>query len=306
MLKVAETFKPDLIRVHSPYYLGIASLTVGRLLGIPTVACFHHSFETFLGARWTEMKLLGKFTHVITVSEFSRKQLISLDARLSKRSTVIYNGISEVFRPKQDDMSSWKRKQGLPVENPLFVTTGSLIPRKNILWLVDLMAAWIQARNPGVLVIAGDGPERTKIARKIASRGLDRHVVLWGAVDDETLVLLLQAADVFLFPSLIEGFGFAAAEALACGTPVIVSDRGALPEVVKHDHTGFVLPLHHGFTPWIEAMKILISDSTTRRTMAKAGLADIRERFYWDRAGLEVIGVYEQVIKRGPGYASFP
>jgi len=303
MLKAAKTFRPDLIRVHSPYYLGIASLAVGRLLNIPIVACFHHSFENFRGAHWTERKLLDKFSHVITVSDFSRRQLLNLNIRLSAKTTVIYNGVSRKFLPNQvGNMSSWKREHCLPIDCPLFVTVGSLIPRKNTLWLIDLMAAWIQARNPGLLVIVGEGPESNKIAASIASHGLDQHVVHWSTVNDDTLVALLQAADVFLFPSLVEGFGLAAVEALACGTPVIVSNKGALPEVVRHGSTGYVLPVDQGVTPWIEAMKILVSNSSTQCAMAKAGLADARERFSWDRAGLEVIAVYERVIQRTRGY----
>jgi glycosyltransferase involved in cell wall biosynthesis len=298
VLLAARAFKPDLIRVHSPYCLGLAALAVGRLFEIPTVACFHHSFEEFRGARWTEKSLMSRFTHVVTVSEFSKTQLVRLDERTRDKVSVVYAGVSKKFRPQQGDTLSWKCEHGLPVDKPLFVTVGSLIPRKNIGFLIDLMAAWILGGNRGILVIVGDGPEHANLQRKISQCGLAQRIRLWNSINDETLVSLLQAASLFLFPSLMEGFGLAPAEALACGTPAIVSDRGALPEIVRHGQTGFVLPIDRGYEPWLEAMRVLVSDPDRRFELAAAAVADIRDRFDWDRAAHQVIEVYERVVRK--------
>jgi len=297
LLSAALNFQPDVIRVHSLNSLGLVCLMVGNLLGIPTVAHFHHSFETNQGTAWAERTLIQRFTRVVTVSEASRQQLVNLNPELRPKCTVVYNGVSQHFRPSSDDMSAWRANYQLPTDEPLFVAVGALIPRKNFQWLIRLIATWVNSGFPGRLVIAGEGPERKNLEHEVRSRGLVDYVRLWGRIDEQTNVALLQSADVFLLPSLMEGFGFAAAEALACGTPVIVSDRGALPEVVKHGETGFVLPVDRGFTPWIDSLRRLISDPNLRAEMSVKARKDVRKRFVWDRSASEVIAVYRQAVQ---------
>jgi len=300
LLAAARRFKPDVIRVHSPACLGLASLAVSRLTGIPTVGSFHHRFERFRGARLTEKHLLSRFSHVVTVSEFSRHQLVELDEALSAKSSVIYNGVSSQFGPRAET-ADWKQRLGLRPDEPLFVTAGALIARKNIEWLLRVMRAWAEAGNPGLLVVIGEGRERRRLLRSIHEQGLTDRVALWGAVDDETLVSVIRAADAFLSSSLMEGFGLAVAEALACGTPTLVSDRGALPEVVRHGRTGFVLPLDRGLEPWLEAMRQVVTDPDARRTMGAEAARDAAERFDWDRAATELTHVYEHVVRAVEG-----
>ena len=302
LLAEAKRFCPDLIRVHSPYAFGLACLVVGRLCRIPTVASFHHSFETFTGSAWTERYLLCHFSHVTTVSRFALSQLAQLDPCLSAKSSVVYNGVSSRFAPKDYDIAGWRRARGLQPASPLFSTVGSLIPRKNTVWLVELMAAWIEAGHEGELVIVGNGPEKALLARKIAESGLEGWIHLWGTVSDADHLSLLRASTAFLLPSLMEGFGLAPAEALACGTPAIVSDCGALPEVVTDGVTGFVRPIDRGAGPWIETMTWLCHDDALRAQMGQAAAADVRQRFNWDRAGRETAAIYERVVQNMTGH----
>ena len=88
----------------------------------------------------------------------------------------------------------------------------------------------------------------------------------------------------------------APAEAMACSTPAIVSDRGALPEVVRNGESGYVLPVDQGAEPWLRAMERLCDDRGLRARMAAAALADVRERFSWERAGRETDATFQRVI----------
>ena len=94
----------------------------------------------------------------------------------------------------------------------------------------------------------------------------------------------------------MEGFGLAVAEAMACGTPAIVSNKGALPEVVSHRKTGFVLPINQGPEPWISAMISLSDDSALCKFYGEAAESRINDMFTWERAGTETEAVYQQVV----------
>jgi glycosyltransferase involved in cell wall biosynthesis len=81
----------------------------------------------------------------------------------------------------------------------------------------------------------------------------------------------------------MEGFGFVPAEAMACGTPAIVSDCGSLPEIVKHGETGFVLPVAGNSCAWVETMRQLVHDPQLRVRVGSNATSDVRMRFNWDR-----------------------
>jgi L-malate glycosyltransferase len=91
---------------------------------------------------------------------------------------------------------------------------------------------------PSKLVLVGDGPERSECERLCRTLGICEHVRFLGK--QERLVDILTASDIFLIPSQSESFGLAALEAMACGLPVISSSVGGLPELVKHNETGFI------------------------------------------------------------------
>lgn len=294
ILKASRAFRPDVIRVHSPYTVGLATLAVSRIFRVPAVASFHHSFERFPGARWTERRLFPRFARVTTVSEFSRRQIEGIAPGIETRTSVVYNGVAGMFRPGSGGAVEWRAAQGLEV--PLFVAVGALVPRKNYAWLVDVMASWAREGRPGTLVICGEGPERTDIEHRIRRSGLEGRVHLWGIVDDAALVSLLQAADALLHPSLMEGFGLAPVEALACGTPAVVSDRGSLPEIVDDGRTGFVRPLNA--PAWLDALEA-VKDPSRRAAMGVSAAREARERFSWDRAAREMTQVFDSAASKG-------
>jgi N-acetyl-alpha-D-glucosaminyl L-malate synthase BshA len=113
-------------------------------------------------------------------------------------------------------------------------------PVKRITDVVEVFAR-IQARVPARLVMVGDGPERSRAAERAEALGVSDRVLFLGkhaSVDE-----LLACADLFLLPSRNESFGLAALEAMACGTPVIATNTGGLPEVMVHGETGFLFDL---------------------------------------------------------------
>lgn len=291
LLRSAVLWKPDLIRVHSPYALGPAAILAGCLTGIPVVGNFFHLGEPAALQRLTEQWLPPFFDQLNTPGEFTRFQLLARHPRLESRIFLTPCGISEHFFASEKPREPY-------ADGPLFVHVGGLIPRKNLRWLIALFGAWVAQGGPGRLWIVGEGPERPRLEHDISTGGLGERIRLTGRLSDADTLGLLARAELFISPSLMEGFGLAVGEALAQGLPALVSDRGGLPEAVAHGKTGFVLSVDKGFSPWLEAMQRLIADPGLRRRMGAEARAEARARFRWDAVAIQVVSAWRQICRR--------
>jgi glycosyltransferase involved in cell wall biosynthesis len=171
-----------------------------------------------------------------------------------------------------------------------------LTARKNHAFLLQVMQAWLQRGRDGFLIVTGEGELAQWLKSQARAAEVDKRVLFLGYLPQDELCRVFAASTAFLFPSRMEGFGMAPAEAMACSTPAIVSDRGALPEVVRNGESGYVLPVDQGAEPWLRAMERLCDDRGLRARMAAAALADVRERFSWERAGRETDATFQRVI----------
>jgi N-acetyl-alpha-D-glucosaminyl L-malate synthase BshA len=149
----------------------------------------------------------------------------------------------------------------------------------------------VRDRYRAKLVLAGDGPERARLAQQAAEADLTEHVEILGEQDD--VRELLSVADVFLLPSAQESFGLAAAEAMACGTPVVASRVGGLPEVITHGETGF-LHAPADLDGMAASALALLTDSALRHRLSQAARATIVERYCEQR----IVPMYEEFYAR--------
>lgn len=160
---------------------------------------------------------------------------------------------------------------------------------KRVTDVVDVFAR-VNAAVPSVLVMVGDGPDRHDAEQEARRLGVDRHVHFLGKID--SVAPLLAAADLFLLPTDAESFGLSALEALASGTPVIGTNVGGLPEVVRDGETGVLCGV--GDVAGMSAAAIaLLSDEGKWRRMSDAGARDARVRFAKD----DVVERYEKLYE---------
>jgi glycosyltransferase involved in cell wall biosynthesis len=209
---------------------------------------------------------------VVTVSEHSKRQLIRYKVARSEKIHVVPNGGDHVLRTPPDGMVL--AKYGLE-EGRYFLAFGSNISHKNTELL--LKANSLRERNlePMVLVGANEGSVFRSSGPLTGQR-----VKSVGRVRESELRALYQNASAFLLPSLTEGFGLPAAEAMACGCPVIASNGGALPEVVGD--AGVLLDPQNPQL-WARAMEWISADPAFRNSLAEASLKRSK-RFTWARA----------------------
>lgn len=195
---------------------------------------------------------------IIAVSEHTRQELIRHYNAPSERISVIPQRLRDVFKRPATANASILSKMGLP--RPYLLTLSNHAPHKNTRFALEVFARWIaDGHKPHCLVIAGAGPSPAPpvdLARAVRERNLEDRIVILGRIDDQDLPALYAGADAFLFPSTYEGWGLPPLEAVASGTPAIVSDRGALPEAMGQ--AAVVLPLDD-VEAWTNALDKCVS-----------------------------------------------
>jgi glycosyltransferase involved in cell wall biosynthesis len=237
----------------------------------------------------------GRSDRIITDSENSRRDLVKYLHIPDDKISVIHNAAGEQFRPitlRDSEKQRLEQKYGIP--GPFLLFVGTLEPRKNI---PGLLKAYRRVRSRGIphkLVIAGNkGWKYQEIFALVESLNLRNDVIFTGYVPDPDLVLLYNLADVFLYPSLYEGFGLPPLEAMACGTPVISSDVSSIPEVVGK---AGILVDPTSTDRIADAIETLVRDENYRRELRHSGLIQAK-RFSWERTARQTWSVYEEILE---------
>ncbi len=153
----------------------------------------------------------------------------------------------------------------------------------------------IKSVHKTILVIAGTGSQEAELKGYVEKLGLDKYVIFTGYVPEEEKVDLYNLADIFVLPSLLEGFGMVAAEAMACGKPVVASNASSLPEVVEDGKTG-LLANPACVDDFTDQVLRLLRDESLRRRLGGAGRERVLRNFSWDVAARKTLEVYQRVF----------
>ncbi len=240
-------------------------------------------------------KFMQRADAVIAVSEHTRRDVCKLMNVPFEKIHVIYEGVHPSFRPIADraTLERVRAQYRLPERFILFFST--IEPRKNLVTLLDAYAA-LRSQNADLapLVVAGrKGWLYQETLRHIQTLGLDARVHLTDWIAGDDVPALLNLADVFVYPSLYEGFGLPPLEALACGTPVICSNASSLPEVVGD---AGILFEPRDTAALTRALARVVSDDALRQKLRAQGPRQAAP-FTWERAARETLAVYEAVVK---------
>lgn len=238
-----------------------------------------------LGTRFSALKA----REVIAVSQATKRDLVRHYGLRPEKITVVYEGCSAVFSPDLDQRKCQEvaRRHGL--RQPYFLAIGSVHPRKNLVRLVRAFALARQKEKlPHMLAIVGHPGHRSgEVWRAVSQAGLDDAVRLTGYAPADDLPYLLRGAEAFVFPSLYEGFGLPALEAMATGVPVVAANASSLPEVVGDAGLLFD-PLQ--VEDIANAITAVLTDGALRDTLRQRGLARARQ-FSWEEAAAETLRV---------------
>lgn len=231
---------------------------------------------------------------VIAVSEHTRGDVIRLLGVPAERVHTVPNGVDESFRPlPEEEIGQFREQQQLPERFILCIST--LEPRKNLTTLIYAYAALGETEHTLVLG-GGRGWQYEQVFATVEELGLGDRVWFPGFISHEELPYWYNAADMFVFPSIYEGFGLPPLEAMACGTPVIVSDSSSLPEVVGS--AGLLVDPADEDT-LAAAIHRVSTDPDLAASMAERGLSRAAE-FSWRSSARDTAAVYDAVLEARP------
>lgn len=242
-------------------------------------------------------KFMRRADAIIAVSENTRRDVARLvDIPLTK-IFVIYEGVSRAFHPINDSgaLERVRAQYRLPPRFILFFST--IEPRKNLITLLDAYVELLRrhVEIPPLVVMGRKGWLYQETFQRIEDLNLKPRVILTDWVETSDVPAILSMAEIFVFPSLYEGFGLTPLEAMACGAPVISSNASSMPEVIG-DAGILVEPRDvRGFA---DAIARVLGDDALRNELRAKGLMQA-SCFSWDRAARQTLALYEHVLTNG-------
>ncbi len=251
-------------------------------------------WQRFLMTAQQEAKKADK---IIAVSQSTKDDLINLFGLEPGKIKVIYSGVGKQFRPIKngDDIPKLtaqsiiklKKKYNLPDKFVLYF--GTIEPRKNLIGLIkafELLKSQGKRSSQIKLVIAGTNGWLYKDILKTAQESkYSRDIIFTGFIEDKDKPYLYNLAELFVYPSFFEGFGFPPLEAMACGLPTIVSHTSSLPEVVGQGAL-MIDPYNIDELAW--AMEMALTDSNLKERLIKKGIVQAK-KFSWSKCARETL-----------------
>ena len=260
-----------------------------RYLGDPNVAAWYYR----------KLDSMKKAELLLAISESARGEGIALLGLAPERVVNISSAVDDSFRPLElapERRGALLRQHGLT--RPFIMYTGGIDYRKNIEGLIEAYAqlpAALRRQYQLAVVCSIQNPDRFRLERLAAKLGLaGDDLVLTGFVSDDDLVALYNCTALFVFPSLHEGFGLPALEAMACGAPVIGSNASSIPEVIRRADAMFDPASSAAICA---SMVAVLGDPARQADLRAHGLAQAK-RFSWDASAQRALAAFEELHAR--------
>ena len=319
---VSDIAGADLVHSHT-WYANFAGQVASNLHGIPHLITAH-SLEPL--RPWKEQQLGGGYrlsssiertsyeqaAGIIAVSDGMRKDILRAYPQIDPaKVSVVHNGIDlQAFQAA--DNPDLVRANGVDPDKRSVVFVGRITMQKGLPYLLK---AAKELPNDVQLVLCAGAPDTPQILQEVTDLVSElrktRDNVIWVEkhLSREELIAMLSAATVFACPSIYEPLGIVNLEAMACGTPVVATETGGIPEVVAHNETGLLVPIEQlmdGSGKPLDEAKFVADfaaalnqmlDSDDLQKFGKAGRARVEQHFSWNSIAAETIRVYKSAIQ---------
>lgn len=294
----AENFLGRIDILHSPYEFLPRIKKARSVATVHDVTFLKHpeyldsGFVNLLTRRLNHIK--ENADRIITVSNNTKKELIALAGVSSERITVIPEGTDERFQPMENKKRIEDTVRGYNISGHYILFVGAADEDKNLIRLSEAFTQLIREYKELKLVFAGSiGWGYRQLQKKIKKLNINNHIIFTGYIPESDLPALYNGARILAIPSIHEGFGLPALEAMACGTPVLSSNASSLPEVVG-DAAVQVNPFN--VDEIANGLRRLMEDESLRQSCIKRGFIQASQ-FSWESAAEKVINLYKELIK---------
>ena len=288
----------DILHAKQEYPQGFIGALASKRLGVPLYTTVQNPLAykeelVFSGPKilsWLSQLLIPmvKYTlkNSVVVAAVSNYSLVNCQKMGAKNCVLIPNGVdTQLFFPEAKDAS---------VGSPHIVTTSTLIPRNGIETLIRAFGLLLEGVGNARLTIAGEGPLERELKELARELGIEDKVRFLATLPHEEVPELLHSADLFVRPSIYEGFGMSFIEAMACGVPVVACPVGGVVDFLTDRETGILVPPND--PPSLkEAMLGLLNDRELYGSIRTKALELARDRYSWDSIAARVNDVYKQL-----------
>lgn len=277
LFKINTRNKISVIRLHQPQFVGLGAL-VHKIFNrrVKIVATYHQFRETRF---WIfSKKIINIWDHIICDSDNVKQKIVTTYQVPSRKITVVHNGVPAYLKPAAKNK---KILDNFNIKNEVVLLfMGFFIERKNPLFLLDVILKVKQRYPQIVLIFWGTGDQEEAIFKKAKRLNLLKNIRIQGPVFGPEKNLIHNISDIFVLPSLDEGFALAPLEAMTCAKPVVMNKSHSASEAVTNDQNGYLCKLND-VDDWTEKLMSLVQSKALRKKMGEASLKKAKQEFQW-------------------------
>ncbi|KAF5040329.1 D-inositol-3-phosphate glycosyltransferase [anaerobic digester metagenome] len=283
----------DVVHLHWAIPNGLGAIFLKKFYGIPYITTVYGE-EIHLSKRYHMLSalrwLVNNSSKIITISNPTRNFCLESGLDDDKIDVIPFGVDTDFFRP----LDVYKDENIFQI-----LSVGYLIERKGFEYLIRAMPNVLKDHENARLKIVGSGPLEPKLQSLIYELNLGDQVEIIKNVSDEKLLMIYNSADLFVLPSIVdsqgntEGLGLVLLEAMACSLPVMGSDVGGIPDIIKDMETGLLLP-EKNYYEISKAISLLIRNGDLKETISVNGLDRVKEKFSWEKIAQYYISIYSR------------
>jgi glycosyltransferase involved in cell wall biosynthesis len=293
LLRLWAKLRPDIVHVVTEGPLGWSALAAASKLKLPVTTDFHtnfHSYSAHYGVGWLKTpitaylrKFHNKALSTLVPTESLRRELAVLGFR---NLEVVARGVDTAQFNPQRRSAALRQDWGVSEGDPVVLSVGRLAPEKNLPLVLRAYRLMRELQPRLRLVLVGDGPERTRLARE------NPDVIFAGMRIGEDLAAHYASADIFLFPSVTETYGNVTVEAMASGLAVVAYDYAAAQQHIRHSQNGVLVPFDAA-DDYVQAAAALVNDAARIKELG-ANARITTEKLDWSC----IVAEFEQALLR--------
>ena len=240
LYKLLKSRKFDIIHTHA-YSAGTIGRMSAFLAGVPVIISHNHSVYDYYNRRYHFVEwFLSLITdRVVCVSDIANRFANETQRINARKLITIHNGIDSEYTVLEKRTSGLRKELGIPVDHSVICTIAHLEEHKGVKYLLESASLLLQSRNDVSFLVVGEGALKEKLKILCADLKIEENVIFAGERGD--IPEILSLTDIFVLPSLREGLPLTILEAMACGKPVIATNVGGIPEVVKDGVSGILI-----------------------------------------------------------------
>jgi glycosyltransferase involved in cell wall biosynthesis len=284
IVRTLQKIKPDIVHAQS-FGSGMPALLSNRLLKIPYVI-YGRGSDVYLPDWFTKLTAKGILKNASTVIALTEHMKDAMQAIYSRDIIVVPNGIN------LNEVAEKETEGGNPSKRVLFV--GRLHPVKGVQYLLGAMKMVHQELPEAKLILVGDGEEREHLENLTDSLGIRGCVEFAGRVPHDRVQDYMNRAEVFVLPSLSEGFPVTILEAMACGLPVVATRVGGIPDIIEDGTNGYLVDARDQ-EQIAEALLRVLQDKMLQKIMSNNNRKSA-EKYRWDTVAATLEGVYQNSL----------